>query len=87
MPVILTGKEVGVFEQFDAFVGNAQRASEEKRADCVRSDDYRRQRQEGIVDESAGVDRNLVEAKNEGQRRGHDCVQAEQRREANEDAD
>ena len=74
-------------EQFESFVRNTQRTPEDKRSDCVGSNDYRHERQKGIVDESARVDRDLVEAKNEGQDGGHDCVQAEERREGDEDAD
>ena len=54
-----------IFQQFQPFVRNAQRPAEDKCTDGVGSDDDRDERQERIVDESAGVDRDLVETKQE----------------------
>ena len=76
-----------MFQKFNTHVGYAQRSTEDKSADGVRRNNYRDEGQEGIVDERAAVNGNLVEAKKEGHRRSHDCVQAEEWREGNEYAD
>lgn len=76
-----------VSQQFDALLRNRERASEDERADGVRNDDDRNQRQDWVVDKSAGVDRDLVEAKGKGDHGRHDRVQAQERRESDENAD
>lgn len=77
--VVVGGKESRVFQQLQTFVRNAQRPAEEKCTDCIRDDDYRHERQERIVEEGTGVNRYLVETKDERHRGRHDRVETEKR--------
>ena len=79
LPVIVAGKDARVLQQFQAFGGNTQRPSEEKCTNSVRNDDDWYERQERIVEKSAGVDRDLVEAKDEGHGGRHDRMETEKR--------
>lgn len=68
-----------ILEQFDAFVGNSERPSEEKGADRVGNYDDRDESQKRVVDERPRVNRDFIEAKGEGDDGRHDCVQTEKR--------
>src|SRR5919112_2758398 len=80
-------EQVRVAQHLDAPPGQREGPAEQRRADRVGRQDYRHERQEGIVDERARVDRDLVESEDEGGERGEYGVQADERREGYEDAD
>src|SRR6185369_8657656 len=86
-PVVVAGKDPGILQQIEALVWDAQRPSKDECADRVRRNNYRHEGQKWIIDESAGIDRDLIEAKKEGDRRGRERVQAEERREGDENSD
>ena len=77
--IVNGGQRMRMPQKFDTRGGNPQRASENECPDGVRSNDDRNERKEGIVDEGAGVDRDLIEAKQEGDQRRQDSVQTEKR--------
>jgi hypothetical protein len=64
-------KDPGFFRAPGPRLGCAKAAKDEC-ADRVRRNNYRDERQERVVDEGAGVDRDLVEAEQKGERRRHD---------------
>ena len=73
-------------QQFDARGGNAERTAEDNSADRVRCDDDRNESEEGIVDERAAIDGHLVEAKEKGNERRQNCVQAKEWREGDKNS-
>ena len=77
--VIVAGKDPRVLQELKPLVWDAQRPAKDECADGVRRNNYRNERQKRVVDEGSGVDRDLVETKQKGERRRHDRVQAEER--------
>ena len=85
--MIVTGREqMRVPQQFDARGGNPERTAENKSADGVRRDDDGNEGEEGVVDESAAIYGNFVEAKEKGNERRQNCMQAEKWREGDENS-
>ena len=85
--IIVAGKDPRVLQQLHTFIRDREWAAQYKRTDGVRRDDYRHQRQERIIDERARVDRDFVEAKQEGYRGRQDRMETEKRSERDEYAD
>src|SRR6185295_11872812 len=66
---------------------NLERSTKQKGSEGVRSEDYRYQSEERVIEKSARKDGYLVKAKQDCDQRGGDGVQAEKRRERDENSD
>ena len=84
--IVIGREQMRVSQQFDARSGNPERTTEDKSADRIRRDDDRNESEEGIVDESAAINGNLVEAKKKGNERRQNCMQAEEWRKGDENS-
>ena len=76
-----------VLQQLHAFVRNRERTAENESADGVRNDDDRNEGNDRVVDESARVNRDFIEAKGKRDQRCHDRMQTEKRGEGDKNAD
>ena len=73
-PPVIAGQKVRLLEQLETIGGKAHGAAHKKRTQSVRRKDDRDERKDGIVDESSGVDRYFIEAKDKGERRRDDQI-------------
>src|SRR2546423_3245456 len=80
------GQKMRLLQERKVFVRERERSSHNKRADCVRGKNDGHEREERVVDESARVDCNLIEAEQKGYDGRHHRVQAQKWRERYEDA-
>ena len=64
-----------VLQQLHAFVRDRERAPEYEGAYGVREDDDRNERKDRVIDESARINRDFIEAKGKRDQRCHDRVE------------
>lgn len=86
-PPVIARQQVRLLQQVQTFIGQRQRTAQQKRSRRVGRKDDGDEREDGIVDEGSGIDRYFVEAKDEGERRRHHGMQAEEGRKGYEDTD
>ncbi len=84
--VIRAGEQLRIAQQLHPFRRNPHWFSQHQGAKSVRCCNDWHEREKGIVDEGAGIDRDLVEAKQKRDEGRHDRVKSEKRREGDENA-
>ena len=85
--IVVGGQQVRIPQKLDTGGRNSQRAAKKKSSDSVGGHDDRNQRQQRVVNESAGVNRNLVKAKEKSNQRCDYCVQPKEWGEGDENSD